>query len=70
MYVADLLIVTGLEEERSKTGSNQQLKSPPSMREYVLRSGKEVKKTFKKTYVVCIWGIYIREHYLCVVQFP
>lgn len=39
MKEADLLIKEGLVEDRSKTGFNQQLKSPPIIRWYVLRSG-------------------------------
>ncbi len=40
-------------EDRSSTGSNQQLKSPPSRREHELRSGKEEKKVQKTPHHPC-----------------
>ena len=47
MREAYIVIMLGLVEDYlSKTGSGQQLKSPPRMREYVLRSG-SVKMTWR-----------------------
>lgn len=48
MKGADLLIVLGFGEDSSNIGSNQQLRSPPNMREYELRTHSSEKKGKKK----------------------
>lgn len=50
MWLDDLRAAAGLEEERSNTGSNQQLKSSPRIKECVLRSGKSEKSDQKRQY--------------------
>lgn len=44
---ADWLNTDGFVDERSNTGSSQQCKSPPRIRECELRSGREEKKRSK-----------------------
>ena len=70
MYEAVLFLVAGLVEERSSSGSSQQLKPPLQDQKPRVQLGELGKYLFKKSDVIHIWSVNISQDNIGIKKLP